>query len=89
MALEVVNLKRKRHFELACLFCDTTDQLVVNPKPESFLTIRRAAERRKDEVSVKFDKLYDPECNGDQCFSWHRTCMASYVSEEKVRRREL
>jgi hypothetical protein len=52
MTLEIVNLKRKIPFELVCLFCESSEQLVINPKPETFLTIRRAAERRKDEVSV-------------------------------------
>lgn len=88
MSLEIVNLKRKRPSELVCLFCDSPGQLVSEPKPETFLTIKRAAERRKDEVSVKFARLYDPECSL-QSISWHRNCMASYVSEAKVRRREI
>ncbi|KAL4720666.1 hypothetical protein ACJJTC_019395 [Scirpophaga incertulas] len=87
MSLEIVN-KKKRPCELVCLFCDSPGQLVSEPKSETFLTIRRAAKRRKDEVSVKFERLYDPECTV-QSFSWHRNCMASYVSEEKIRRREL
>lgn len=69
-------------------FCDSSGQLVNEPKSNSFLTIKKAADRRKDVISDKFERLYNPESNV-QCFSWHRACMANYVSEEKIRRREI
>ena len=78
MSVQVVNTKRKipDSDDSVCLFCDSLGRLVKQPKLETFHTIKLAAERRKDEVSKKFNKLYCPDCSL-QCFSWHRNCMAS------------
>ncbi|KAK0167767.1 hypothetical protein PV327_001631 [Microctonus hyperodae] len=83
MTLELRNLKRKRSNE--CLFCEKTGNLVKEPQPQSFITIEKAADRRKDDVSEKIKN--NAEFTTMEC-TWHRGCMASYVSEEKIKRRE-
>ncbi|KAF5281811.1 hypothetical protein FQA39_LY05025 [Lamprigera yunnana] len=88
MSLEVVNLKRKKPNEQFCLFCDNSSDLVKNPRPGTLLHIKEAANRRKDSISEKFSKLYDPDCTKQE-FSWHQDCLATYISEEKIRRREI
>lgn len=88
MSLQVVNLKRKSPNELFCLLCDQPGNLINHPKKETFQTIKNAANRRKDNVQEKFDNLFDPNAD-EQCFSWHTSCLASYISEEKIRRREI
>ncbi|KAF5287599.1 hypothetical protein FQA39_LY15876 [Lamprigera yunnana] len=88
MSLEVVNLKRKKPNEQFCLFCDNSSDLVKNPRPGTLLHIKEAANRRKDSISGKFSKLYDPDCTKQE-FSWHQDCLATYISEEKIRRREI
>ncbi|CAG9564866.1 unnamed protein product [Danaus chrysippus] len=88
MSLEVVNLKRKKPNEQFCLFCDNSSDLVKNPRPSTLLHIKEAANRRKDSISEKFSKLYDPDSTKQE-FSWHQDCLATYISEEKIRRREI
>ncbi|KAF5305048.1 hypothetical protein FQA39_LY09310 [Lamprigera yunnana] len=88
MSLEVVNFKRKKPNEQFCLFCDNSSDLVKNPRPGTLLHIKEAANRRKDSISEKFSKLYDPDCTKQE-FSWHQDCLATYISEEKIRRREI
>lgn len=88
MSLEVVYLKRKKPNEQFCLFCDNSSDLVKNPRPGTLLTIKEAANRRKDSISEKFSKLYDPDSTKQE-FSWHQDCLATYISEEKIRRREI
>ncbi|XP_043480323.1 uncharacterized protein LOC122510010 [Leptopilina heterotoma] len=88
MSLQITTLKRKKPSEIVCLFCDSTVNLVKEPRKESFTTIKNAGNRRKDEINEKFLKFYNPYST-TQCFSWHRNCMATYVSEEKIRRREI
>lgn len=82
----MTNVTRKRPTELSCLFCDATGGLIKEPQLQSFISIRKAADRRKDKVSEKIKN--DPAFAALGC-SWHRTCMASYISEEKIRRREI
>ena len=53
MSLQVTNIKKQKLNAISCLFCDGTDNLVNNPKPQSFLFIQRAADRRKDDISEK------------------------------------
>lgn len=86
MSLQVTSVKRRRPNENSCVFCDQTGNLVEKPKPQSFVNIQRAADRRKDEISEKIKN--NPDFT-EHNYSWHRTCMASYISEEKIRRREL
>ncbi|KAF5292115.1 hypothetical protein FQA39_LY14070 [Lamprigera yunnana] len=88
MSLEVVNLKRKKPNEQFCLFCNNSSDLVKNPRPGTLIHIKEAANRRKDSISEKFSKLYDPDCTKQE-FSWHQDCLATYISEEKIRRREI
>ncbi|CAG9568588.1 unnamed protein product [Danaus chrysippus] len=88
MSLEVVNLKRKKPNEQFCLFCDNSSYLVKNPRPSTLLHIKEAANRRKDSISEKFSKLYNPDSTKQE-FSWHQDCLATYISEEKIRRREI
>lgn len=88
MPLEVVNLKRKKPNEQFCSFCDNSSDLVKNPRPSTFLHIKEAANSRKDSISEKFSKLYDPDSTKQE-FSWHQDCLATYISEEKIRRREI
>ncbi|KAF5284318.1 hypothetical protein FQA39_LY04611 [Lamprigera yunnana] len=88
MSLEVVNLKRKKPNEQFCLFCDNSTDLVKNPRPETLLHIKEAANRIKDSISEKFSKLYDPDCTKQE-FSWPQDCLVTYISEEKIRRREI
>lgn len=88
MSFEVVNLKRKRLNELYCLFCEETTNLVKEPKLTTLLSIKKAADRRKDDISEKFERKYNPDST-KQDFSWHQNCLASYISEEKIRRREI
>ena len=86
MSLQVVNVQKQKQNEISCLFCDETGNLVKNPKPQSLINIQRAADRRKDDISEKIkNNIHFTEY---KC-TWHRTCMASYISEEKIRRREL
>lgn len=86
MSLQVINLKKRKVSELSCLFCDKTGDLVKNPKLQTFTTIQRAADRRKDDISKKLES--DTDFIAHNC-SWHRACIATYISEEKIRRREL
>ncbi|CAH0552552.1 unnamed protein product [Brassicogethes aeneus] len=58
MSLQVTNVKRRRLNEMSCLFCDETGNLVEKPKPQSFVNIQRAADRRKDDIKA-FEKLID------------------------------
>ena len=50
MSLQVTNIKKQKLNEISCLFCDGTDNLVNNPKSQSFLSIQRAADRRKEKI---------------------------------------
>lgn len=78
--IQVINVKkRKRNETSSCSFCDKTDNLVVNPKAQSFENILRAAVRRKDEINEKIKSNTD--FTEHNC-TWHRNCMASYISEE-------
>lgn len=86
MSFQVKHVPRKRPSELSCLFCDETGGLVQEPQPRSFITIQKAADRRKDEISEKIKN--DPEFAA-QGSTWHASCFSSYVSEEKIRRREI
>ncbi|KAL3266586.1 hypothetical protein HHI36_010750 [Cryptolaemus montrouzieri] len=86
MSLQVVNIRKRRLHESSCLFCDEPDNLVQKPKPQSFENIQKAADRRKDHISETIKNNIDFT---EQNCSWHRTCMASYISEEKIRRREI
>lgn len=53
-----------------------------------WLSIEKVAEGRKDDIGGNFEKLYNPEST-KQAFSWHQGCLASYVSEEKIRHRKV
>nr|CAH7753441.1 unnamed protein product [Callosobruchus chinensis] len=57
-------------------------------KKDAIMESRQAANRRKDSISEKFLKLYDPNSTEPE-FSWHQDCLATYISEEKIRRREI
>ena len=50
MSLQVTNIKKQKLNEISRLFCDGTDNLVNYPKPQSFLSIQRAADRRKEKI---------------------------------------
>ncbi|KAL3273107.1 hypothetical protein HHI36_014561 [Cryptolaemus montrouzieri] len=79
-------MEKRRLNESLCLFCNTKNNLVQKLKPQSFINIHKAADRRKDHISEKIkNNIHFTEQN---C-TWHRTCMASYISEEKIRRRVL
>lgn len=86
MSLQVTNVKKRKLNEISCLFCDKTGNLVEKPKPQSFISIQKAADRRKDDISDKLKN--NPDFTTQSC-SWHRSCMGSYISEEKIRRREI
>ncbi|GFQ96640.1 uncharacterized protein TNCT_690591 [Trichonephila clavata] len=86
MSVQVINVKKRKLNELSCLFCDKTGDLVKNPKSQTFISIQRAADRRKDDISQKIES--DTDFIAHNC-SWHRACIATYISEEKIRRREL
>lgn len=89
MYFSKVPLKRKSlENSLTCLFCNDLNNIVQNPKAESYLTVQKATFRRRDDVKSKFDSMYDSNAI-KQTFSWHRTCFSNYVSEEKIRRREI
>ena len=90
MSFSKIPIKRKVSYKnsLSCIFCDNFENLVQNPKSESFLTVQAAATRRKDHITEKFKSLY--ECNATkQKFSWHKSCFSTYVSEQKIRLREI
>lgn len=55
---------------------------------ETYNTLQRAAHRRRDDVAICFENLYDYSLD-KQTFSWHRICYAIYTCEEKIRRREI
>lgn len=57
----MVNLKRKRLNELYCLFCEETTKLVKEPKSTTLISIKKAADRRKDDITEKFDRIYNPD----------------------------
>ncbi|GFQ77424.1 hypothetical protein TNCT_567911 [Trichonephila clavata] len=86
MSVQVINVKKRKLNELSCLFCDKTGDLVKNPKSQTFISVQRAADRRKDDISQKIES--DTDFIAHNC-SWHRACIATYISEEKIRRREL
>ena len=73
---------------LECIFCDDSKNTVQQSKRQSYITLKNAAFRRKDGVSAKFERMYSENLQ-KQSFSWHRMCYATYVSEEKIRRREI
>lgn len=56
MSLKVINIKKKENDEIQCLFCNETSNFFKNPKPQSFINVRRAADRRKDDISEKIKK---------------------------------
>lgn len=80
MSLEVVNFKRNRANEQ--LFCNKTNDLVKEPKSITLISIKKAADGKKDNISRKFEKLFNPD-SMRQDFSWHQGCLAKYISEEK------
>lgn len=89
MSFLVVPKKRKYSDDtLPCIFCEIADNVVNNPKPDTYIIVQRAAYRRKDEAAIRFENLFNSSLD-KQTFSWHRTCYASYTSEEKIRRREI
>lgn len=81
--------KKRKHSDNdnVCVFCGEPNNLIGQPKSETFLTIKRATERRKDDAAKRFFVLYHPD-EEIQTFSWHNACLSTYVSEEKIRRRE-
>lgn len=89
MSFSVVPKKRKYSEDtLPCIFCDVPNKVVKNPKPDTYITVQRAAHRRNDDAAIRFAKWFNSSLD-KQTFSWHRTCYASYTSEEKIRRREI
>lgn len=88
MSVRVFKHKTTRENVALCLFCDLREGVVKKPRPKPFETIQSASLRHKDEITEKFNALFDPD-SPIQCFSWHRNCLASYVSEEKIRKREI
>lgn len=93
MSFSAVPIKRKclevnSINSLPCIFCNNVDNVVQQPKAESYVTIQNASLRRKDEITKKFESLYNSNLN-KQKFSWHKSCFATYVSEQKIRRREI
>lgn len=70
-----------------CLFCDKPGDLVKEPNPEMYLTIKGAADKRQDEIRDKFYILYNPDFT-KQSFSWHKDCMTSYVKYKRPRVKE-
>ncbi|KAJ8673736.1 hypothetical protein QAD02_004998 [Eretmocerus hayati] len=90
MSFIIVPQKRKEPCEcdvIQCIICDGTSGVVQKPKEESYVTLRHAADRRKDVVAERYQVLYDP-CSDKQTFSWHRECYGNYVNESKIVRRE-
>lgn len=81
--------KKRKHSDNGnvCIFCCEPENLIAQPKSETYLTVKRAAERRNDDVSKRFFVLYRSE-EQKQTFSWHKVCLSTYVSEEKIKRRE-
>ena len=83
MSFSTVPLKRKSlENSLTCIFCKDLRNIVQNPNAESYLTVQSAAFRHQDDVTSKFESMYDSNAI-KQTFSWHRTCFSTYVSEEK------
>lgn len=68
--------------EVMCLLSDETGNVVSKQKLRTSPTIQKAADRRKDEISVKFKIQYNPEFT-IQRFSWYRSCFANYINEER------
>lgn len=86
MSFLVVPKKRKFSDDtLPCIFCEITNNVVKNPKPDTYITVQSAAYRRKDKAAIRFENLFNSSLD-KQTFSWHRT---GYSSEEKIRRREI
>lgn len=46
MSIQVMNVRKQKQNETACLFCDKTSDLVKTAEPQSFENIRR-----KDKIS--------------------------------------
>lgn len=83
--------KRKLNEDcVSCIICNSfKDKLYITfePKPESYLVVQRAALRRRDDVTQRFQSQYNADAS-NQTFSWHKSCYASYTSEQKIKRRE-
>ncbi|KAG5865673.1 hypothetical protein JTB14_025306 [Gonioctena quinquepunctata] len=88
MSLKVINMKRKRPNEQLFLFCDKSNDLVKEPRSSTLLNFEKAADRRKDNITEKFSNLYNPDSTRQE-FSWHQGCLATHLSEEKIRRRKI
>lgn len=88
MSFQIIKKAKLSAGDLQCLFCGDCENVVEEPQAISFETIKNATIRRNDEIKEKFDNLYNSNLV-KQPFSWHRACYASYISEEKIRRREI
>ncbi|CAH0701372.1 unnamed protein product [Spodoptera exigua] len=66
---------------LFCLFCDKLDNLIVDPEPCTYLAVKQVANERQDAIREKFHLMYQ-ESLTKQRFSWHHTCVISYICQK-------
>lgn len=59
-----------------------------NPRPNPLLRIGNAADRRQDNITETFSKLYNLDSTRQE-FTWHTGWLpTTYIDEDKIRHRE-
>lgn len=84
--------KKPRTQGTACIICDKRldveadrRNIVLQPKLEGLQTLLAASEKRKDSFYAKIFSIRDDILSGEIKIAFHRTCRASYTSEQNLK----